>query len=253
MNIGSEIKKLRQRDNITQEELSEGLGVSTQAISRWETSVTYPDITLLPVIANYFEVTIDELMGMDEFKDLKKLNNTYSIVHNLESDGKYDEAIKILRDALKLYPNNYGLMSELALALTLKNNNFSDLKEAIIISEKVLKKSTSEKIRSTTRANLCQLYLKANEFEKGSNLIKTLPHIWECRELLLPNLCTGEEYSLALKKSITIIISLLANKVEQLKEAHSSVVDDIFALGVIDVPDDKVQEKTDKIKEFLLS
>mgnify|MGYP002411534270 CR=1 FL=1 len=159
-------------------------------------------------------------MGMEEFKDINKLNETFSIVHNLESNGTYDEAIKILRDALKLYPNNYGLMSDLALALTIKNNNIVDLNEAISISERVLEKSTSEKIRSTTRANLCQLYLKVNEYEKGYNLIKSLPHIWECRELLLPELYNGEHYSSELKKSIAIIINVLAKKIERVKSFY---------------------------------
>jgi transcriptional regulator with XRE-family HTH domain len=253
MNIGSKIRKLRLRDNLTQEELSEGLGVTTQAISRWETLVTYPDITLLPVIANYFEVTIDHLMGMEEFNDIKKLNETYTNAHNLEFEGKYDEAITIFREALKLHPNNYGLMSDLTLALTIKNSSISDLNEAITISEKVLEKSTSEKIRSTTRANLCQLYLKVNEFEKGFNLIKSLPHIWECRELLIPELYNGEQYSIELKKSIAIIISVLTKKIGNVKKTHISPIDDIFALGVINLPEDKIRENAENIIEFLMS
>ena len=253
MNIGLKIKKLRQRDNITQEELSESLGVSTQAISRWETSITYPDITLLPVIANYFEISIDELMGMDEFKDISKLNETFSLVHILESDRKYEEAISILREALKLNPNNYGLMSELALALTLKNNSISDFNEAIIISEKILQKCTSEKIRSTTRANLCQLYIKVNECEKALNLIKSLPHIWECRELLLPELYIGDEYSSELKNSIALIMRVLVKKIEKLKNTNITSVDEIYALGACKTAEDTFNENIKMIIDFLKS
>ena len=68
MNIGQKIKELRQENNLTQEELAEQLGVSPQAISRWENSATYPDITLLPIIANMFDVTIDYLFDMDSYK-----------------------------------------------------------------------------------------------------------------------------------------------------------------------------------------
>ena len=68
MNIGQKIKELRQENNLTQEELAEQLGVSPQAISRWENSTTYPDITLLPIIANMFDVTIDYLLDMDSYK-----------------------------------------------------------------------------------------------------------------------------------------------------------------------------------------
>ena len=93
----------------------------------------------------------------------------------------------MIRDALRIYPNNYSLLSELALALTIKNNSISEFNEAITLSEEVLDKSTNEKVRSTTKANLCQLYLRVNEYEKGFNLINRYHNIWECREMLVPN------------------------------------------------------------------
>lgn len=62
-NIGSKIAELRKAGGMTQEELAGILGVSPQTISKWETSTTMPDIMLLPLIADTFEVTIDELFG----------------------------------------------------------------------------------------------------------------------------------------------------------------------------------------------
>lgn len=53
------IAKLRKQKNITQAQLAEHLGVSFQAVSKWENGMTMPDITLLPHIANYFEVSVD--------------------------------------------------------------------------------------------------------------------------------------------------------------------------------------------------
>jgi len=58
------LKALRLDKQLTQEQLAEILGVSPQAISRWETSASYPDITLLPAIASFFETTVDELLGL---------------------------------------------------------------------------------------------------------------------------------------------------------------------------------------------
>ena len=72
MNIGQKIKELRQENGLTQEDLAEQLGVSFQAISRWENGTTYPDITLLPIIANMFDVTIDYLLDMESHKKMKK-------------------------------------------------------------------------------------------------------------------------------------------------------------------------------------
>ena len=61
--LGERIKELRLRDGRTQEALAGKLGVTAQAISRWEKGVCYPDMELIPSIANYFGITIDELFG----------------------------------------------------------------------------------------------------------------------------------------------------------------------------------------------
>ena len=63
--LGIKIKVLRKRMNITQEDLAERLGVSFQAVSKWETNAAYPDISMFPVLANFFNVTTDELLGVD--------------------------------------------------------------------------------------------------------------------------------------------------------------------------------------------
>ncbi|MHB1152821.1 MAG: helix-turn-helix domain-containing protein [Eubacteriales bacterium] len=61
--IGENIKRLRKEKNLTQETFADIIGISFQAVSKWENDDAFPDITLLPVIANYFEVTIDEFMS----------------------------------------------------------------------------------------------------------------------------------------------------------------------------------------------
>lgn len=61
--IGEKIRQLRQRDGRKQEDLAGVLGVSPQAVSRWEANGGYPDMELIPAIANYFNVSIDELFG----------------------------------------------------------------------------------------------------------------------------------------------------------------------------------------------
>jgi len=73
--LGENIRKLRQEREITQETLADFLGVTFQSVSRWERSKSYPDITLLPRIAQLFHITIDELFGYTlEYKPLKIVN-----------------------------------------------------------------------------------------------------------------------------------------------------------------------------------
>ena len=73
MTFGQKIKSLRREAKMTQENLAELLSISPQAISRWETDVAMPDISLLPPLANLFNVTTDYLLGMETYqKDLRK-------------------------------------------------------------------------------------------------------------------------------------------------------------------------------------
>lgn len=68
MKFSQIIKKLRLDAGMTQERLSELLSISPQAVSRWETGIAMPDISLLPPLANLFHVTTDYLLGMDEYE-----------------------------------------------------------------------------------------------------------------------------------------------------------------------------------------
>ena len=64
--IGERIAQLRRKKNITQEAMAEQLGVTPQAVSKWENDISCPDITLLPPLAALLGVTVDELLGCEE-------------------------------------------------------------------------------------------------------------------------------------------------------------------------------------------
>ena len=63
--LGRILTEHRRKRGITQEELAAYIGVSKASVSKWETSTTYPDITLLPLLAAFFDISIDTLMGYE--------------------------------------------------------------------------------------------------------------------------------------------------------------------------------------------
>ena len=71
LELGQKIRELRHRDGRTQEMLADALGVTSQAISRWEANGGYPDMEMIPSIANYFGVSIDELFGYENDRERK--------------------------------------------------------------------------------------------------------------------------------------------------------------------------------------
>ena len=64
--IGERIKYHRKRLGMTQEQLAERIGVSAQAVSKWENNLSCPDISILPELAALFGITVDELLGKNE-------------------------------------------------------------------------------------------------------------------------------------------------------------------------------------------
>lgn len=75
MEIGHKIKALRLAKGVTQETLAAELKVSAQAVSKWECELSLPDVALLPEIAVYFGVTVDELFSLPEDKELERIQN----------------------------------------------------------------------------------------------------------------------------------------------------------------------------------
>ena len=95
MKIGSNIAALRKEKGITQEELANALGVSAQAVSKWENNSSCPDVSLLTVIADYFGVTVDALLrsGAEEITraDPPSTDNNVAAVRG----GKRNVRIKV--------------------------------------------------------------------------------------------------------------------------------------------------------------
>lgn len=86
MEIGNQIKALRQRRGVTQEALAQHLGVTAQAVSKWERGAATPDIGMLPSISAYFGVTIDELFALSDDTHMERIQNM------LWDDRYYDPA-----------------------------------------------------------------------------------------------------------------------------------------------------------------
>ncbi|MDR0905116.1 MAG: helix-turn-helix domain-containing protein [Oscillospiraceae bacterium] len=85
--IGENIKRERRTRDLTQEELAERLGVSTQSVSRWERGDCYPDLELIPAIARFFEMTVDDLLGVDALTDEERLWEVVYRQRELQQEG----------------------------------------------------------------------------------------------------------------------------------------------------------------------
>ncbi len=106
VSLADKLKELRKAKKVSQEKLADYLGVSYQAVSKWENGVTSPDIMLLPDIARYFGITVDELLQAEKI-DEKALYNEYEAkTAELCRNGRDSETLALWQEAYKKMPNN---------------------------------------------------------------------------------------------------------------------------------------------------
>ena len=122
LELGVRIRELRRRDGRTQEDLATALGVTPQAVSRWESGGCYPDMELMPAIANLFGVSIDVLFGYQGEREIK-INALLTAVNALDRQNfadeiTNDECIAMLRAGLAEFPGNERLTHRLAQLLS---------------------------------------------------------------------------------------------------------------------------------------
>ena len=98
--IGAKIKQLRISCGMTQEQLGNELSVSAQAVSKWESGTTMPDIQLLPEISVLFGVTIDELFSVTDESKMDRIANMIDNVHFI-TDKDFAESENFLKEKSK--------------------------------------------------------------------------------------------------------------------------------------------------------
>ena len=113
MEMGKEIRRLRQDRGLTQEALAAALNVTAQTVSKWECGNTVPDVQLLPEIAVYFGVSIDQLFAMTPQQQMERIEN------RIYARGMFDEAEeRQLEQQLRTFGENPELAGQAELLLT---------------------------------------------------------------------------------------------------------------------------------------
>lgn len=254
LSISHNLKALRLQKGITQEHLAEVFGVSPQAISRWENGSSYPDITLLPGLAIFYDTSVDAIVGMDDLRKEETLRYLHGEINRLVVSGETAEAVALIRESLRIYPKDSGLLMSLGETLAHKSDDPAAAREAIAISERILQNSdVSVKARGTTAANLLFLYLKSGEQEKAEGLVRALPHIWESREMLMPELSEGDEYCAELKSCIVKALVFLCGKISSAPGREKGATPEYIQLGFDFTPAKSSDEMLEQIRLFLRS
>ena len=217
--MGQIIKDLRKKNGFTQEELAERLGVTYQAVSKWENDTGMPDISQVVPLASIFGVSTDVLFGI---ADTTENEEAWKIVQNAGSIEKYGEietylnAYDVLLDGLRKYPNNLIIMincMHLGTSLSLRENGW-------IYAEERAKEIASETIRQanfviansknitdilSARQILVFLYCSQGKFDLASNEARNFPPRADLT--LYSNMAIVNEYMNNNKRTATYLCS----------------------------------------------
>lgn len=158
LNFGENLKKLRRSLDMTQDELAEALGLSIQAISRYETQAAYPDIEMLPVIAGYFGVTVDSLLGVSgEAKERRR--GEYRMKAGAEKNP--EKRLEILKKWCSEFPDDWEAINFAIITIGDIPKERQNLTELRRLAEKSVKLCTDP----LWRGNLIHRYLRAEPDE----------------------------------------------------------------------------------------
>lgn len=236
--IGHIIRELRRRDSRKQEDLANALGVTCQAVSRWEANKGYPDIEMIPAIANFFHVSIDELFGYDGDREKKIRDILEESQRAINSNEDLTECVEMLREAVAEFPTEYRLMINLGFALHTHGWKMHGLKghvkdgsdygtidtehashnsfwqEAMRVFEKLLKMKDAFPEKDAVILVMVADYSKMGQFEKAKALAEKQNSLFVSRECLMTHATIYEERDRYLGEAIISVMNELKKLIE---------------------------------------
>lgn len=220
--FGENLKRLRKEKELTQETLADFLGVSFQTISKWERGETYPDITMLPVIASFFNVTVDDLLGVDKAQKEQKINKYLELYDTMRLKDT-SLTFKKFQKSVKEFPGDFRLLVRY-MELLMAEKTTRDLsvyektsKELMSIYENIQNHCTDDSIRMWSKRLICQhlhtkTYYTNDECyqEQAELILSEMPDLINSREYLSTILiCDVEKHKKACMDSFENLLYLL--------------------------------------------
>ena len=186
--MGEKIKALRKQKNISQEVLAQVLGVSFQAVSKWETGTCMPEVTLIPAIAGFFEVSTDELF---DFNLIEQENKVMDIVGKAAEirDKKPAEAEEILRQGLKQFPGNEILLNNLLYTMRAPERS----EEVVTLCKSILEVTKIDECKYDVLRILAETYHAMGYQALVGPTLEQIPEIYFTKLELMADLLEGEE------------------------------------------------------------
>ena len=218
VNIGEKIKLLRKQKNISQEIFANYLGVSFQAVSKWENGNTMPDVSLIPAIASFFGVSTDELFDFNRYETEKQIM-TICYEASKYRDTDPERAESMLRDGLKRFPGNDIILNNLLYTM----DYHTRAEEVISLCKALIEATNMDDVKYDACRILAKCYKANGQDELIRPVLERIPEIYFTKLELMALLLDGEDrYEAAHRQknlSAESLIDMLMILGKHLKEA----------------------------------
>ena len=197
--LGEKIKSLRKQKNISQEVFANYLGVSFQAVSKWENGNTMPDVTMIPAIASFFGISTDELFDFNLFETEKQVEAicAESWKYRNSDVAKSEE---ILRKGLQRYPGNDIILNNLLYTLDYQTR----AEEVISICKSLITSTKDDSVKYDACRILATCYKENGQVDLIKPTLEMIPEIYFSKLELMASLLDGENSYEAAQKQKNI-------------------------------------------------
>lgn len=195
INLKDKLRSLRLQKNITQEALANHLGITPQSVGKWERGEGFPDITLLPRIAFYFDITVDELLCVDQVRVEEAIAEYERQAAIYQNNGENEKNLELWEQAYAEFPNDCRVIEGLMFAINREAIYPcpKDKAERIIsLGEKLLRKTTDSIQRANALQCLCHTYDGIDK-EKALYYADMCGGFYVTREELRATILDGED------------------------------------------------------------
>ncbi len=161
--ISRTITNKRKEKGITQDELASHIGVSKASVSKWETGQSFPDITFLPKLAAFFNISMDELMGYEPQMSKEDIRKLYLSLSSDFTIKPFDEVLEHCREIAKKYFSCFPLLFQIGALLVNNSMESGDIEKTFAVIAEAKKLFIHVK-RESEEVELCQLALNMEAF-----------------------------------------------------------------------------------------
>lgn len=220
MKINEIIRQKRVEKGLTQEQVAKYLGVSTPAVSKWESGITYPDIVLLPALARLLETDLNTLLSFQDSLSEEEVIQFMNQVSNTIANEGFEHGYQLAMDKIKEFPNSDFLIGNIAMLLNgglmwtnkERNNMYSEQIELLL---KRASNSADLNIKEQSQSILVSKLIENGKFDEAQKILDTFrKETWADQKKLQADLYIAEG---ELSKGAQIMEEKLMSSISQIQ------------------------------------